>query len=134
MTETKIKLGFAKLKKALAALELMSCEPMQDNRGNIDATIQRFEFTIELFWKLLKHILESKGTLVRSPKDVLQEAYMNNLIDDEKQWIKMLDDRNLSSHTYDEKLADEIYARIKNYVPILKKTFENLERMFDREL
>ena len=70
MIEYKIKLAFAKLEKALNALEIIASKPMQEDRSNIDATIQRFEFTVELFWKLLKYILESKGVEVQYPKDV----------------------------------------------------------------
>lgn len=53
--------AFEKTGKALNTLESMVNKPMQEDRGNIDACIQRFEFVIELFWKLLKRILESRG-------------------------------------------------------------------------
>jgi hypothetical protein len=45
------------LEKALQSLEAIAFKPFQKDRSNIDATIQRFEFTIELFWKTLKTIL-----------------------------------------------------------------------------
>ena len=130
MIESKIKLDFVKLEKALLALEVMAYKPLQDDRGNVDATIQRFEFTIELFWKLLKHILESKGVQVQYPKDILKEAYQGHLIDDEEQWLQILKDRNLTSHTYDENLADIIFNRIKDYIPILKRAFLKLKALY----
>lgn len=130
MTKAKTELSFTKLEKALLSLKYMAFKPMQDDRGNIDSTIQRFEFTIELFWKLLKHILETKGTRVQYPKDVLQEAYKGELINDELEWLKMLSDRNLTSHTYDEELAETIYLRIKTYVPILSSTFAELKKKY----
>jgi nucleotidyltransferase substrate binding protein (TIGR01987 family) len=100
---------------------------MLKSRLNVDGTIQRFEFTFELFWKLLKRILASKGTVdVRFPKDVLQEAYAGDLIDDEKSWLSMLEDRNNTSHTYKRKLAEEIFSRIPAHYAILKKTFDQL--------
>ena len=126
MKNVKIDLAFSKVEKALSALECAASEPMQTSKINVDATIQRFEFTIELFWKLLKVILEDKGIDVQYPKDVLKEAYKGHLIDDEIIWLSMLKDRNMTSHTYDEKLANEIYQRISNYIPIFKKTFANL--------
>ena len=129
MIESKIKLDFVKLEKALLDLEVMAYKPMQEDRGNIDATIQRFEFTIELFWKLLKHILESKGVQVQYPKDILKEAYKGYLIDNEEQWLQMLKDRNLTSHTYDENLADIIFNRTKDYIPTLKSTFLKLKAL-----
>ncbi len=125
----KIELAFSKVQKALSALEVVAQKPMQDDEIIIDATIQRFEFTIELFWKLLKVILESKGVEVQYPKDVLREAFKGYLIDDEEQWLSMLKDRNLTSHTYDEKLAHEVYERIKAYVPVFTSTLDDLFKL-----
>ena len=133
MNESKIKLGFVKLQKALYALEVIAAKPLESDRSNIDATIQRFEFTIELFWKLLKSILESKGVEVLYPKDILREAYAGYLIDHEEQWLQMLKDRNLTSHTYDENLADIIYQRILTYVPVFKETYIKLADKFNDE-
>lgn len=122
----KIALGFSKLEKPLKALEIMASAPPQEHRAHIDATIQRFEFTIELFWKLLKAILEYKGINVQYPKDVLKEAYQGDLIDHETVWLNMMQDRNLTSHTYDENLADKIYQHIQSYVPVFRVTFDTL--------
>jgi nucleotidyltransferase substrate binding protein (TIGR01987 family) len=130
MSSYKIDLGFLKLGKALASLEQISAKPHEKDRSNIDATIQRFEFTIELFWKLLKGILESKGVEVQFPKDVLQKAYEGHLIDHEQEWLQMVRDRNLTSHTYDEKLADAIYLRIQSHLPILRQEFDKLSKGF----
>lgn len=129
----KINLGFLKLGKALSSLEQIVIKPNQEDRSNIDAAIQRFEFTIELFWKLLKNILESLGVEEQYPKNVLQEAFKGHLIDHEQDWLKMLEDRNITSHTYNEDLADQIFTRIKLYAPILRKTYNKLLIKFDVE-
>ncbi len=129
MKDTKIELAFSKLTKALTSLENVASKPMLDDEIIVDATIQRFEFTIELFWKLLKVILEGKGVEVQYPKDVLREAFKGHLIDDEEQWLSMLKDRNLTSHTYDEKLAHEVYDRVRAYVPLFKSTLDHLLKM-----
>ena len=121
---------FQKTEKALTALEIVTIKPAEKDRINIDATIQRFEFTIELFWKLLKKILLTKGVTTQYPRDVLQEAYAGSLIDDEQMWIRMLDDRNQTSHTYDEDLANQIYERIKTYTPIFRNTLMKLKEQF----
>lgn len=81
MKDPKIELGFSKLSRALISLEDILFKLVLEDRSNIDATIQRFEFTIELFWKLLRVILESKGVEVQYPKDVLREAFKGHLID-----------------------------------------------------
>ena len=126
MKNHKIEPRLQKLSKALMALETVAKKPMEQDRSNIDATIQRFEFTIELFWKLLKAILEEKGVSVQYPKDVLQESFNGHLIDNEADWLNMLNDRNLTSHTYDEELANKIFTNIQKYMPILRKTFDIL--------
>ncbi len=125
MTEYKIEIGLAKLDKVLASLEQIAAKSHQEDRSNIDATIQRFKFSIELFWNQLKGILESKGRVQHS-KNVLQEAFKWHLIDYEKEWLKMLQDRDLTSHTYDEKLADQIFQHIQTYIPVLRETFDKL--------
>lgn len=122
-----VKHAFEQLGNALKQLELVACEPVNNNRTQIDATIHRFEFCIELFWKSLKKQLFIEHKIeANSPKNVLQHAYALKLIDNETMWIAMFDDRNLTSHTYKQALADEVYKRIKNYVPFLKKQYENL--------
>ena len=61
----------------------------------LDGTIQRFEFTIELAWKLIKEYLEEeKFGEFDSPKKVVKEAYRIGLIEDGEVWLDMLDDRN----------------------------------------
>ena len=91
-----------------------------------DATIQRFEFTVELFWKTLKRILENEKIDARTPKQVLRDSYQVGLINDEEYWLMMLEDRNRSSHTYSEKAAKEVYGRIKKYVIFLEKELESV--------
>lgn len=132
MSYSQKKMAFEQVEKALIALKVMVDKPMQEDRSNIDAAIQRFEFTIELFWKLLKRILDSKGVQAVYPKDVLQQAYQGNLINDEQVWLSMLRDRNLTSHTYNEELADDIFKSIKIYYPVLRQSFDNLKIKFDQ--
>jgi nucleotidyltransferase substrate binding protein (TIGR01987 family) len=127
VNNNQIDTAFIAVEKALKALKVAVDKPMQEDRLNIDGTIQRFEFSIELFWKLLKRILAAKGVVVQYPRDVLKQAYAGNLIDNETEWLAMLRDRNLSSHTYNEDLALEIYERIKVYYPFLKATLDELK-------
>jgi len=49
-----------------------------------DAIIQRFEFSIELYWKVLKKLLLSQGIDSNTPRDTLGKAFQNDLIDDEE--------------------------------------------------
>lgn len=125
MSKTQIKLE--KFQKALLALETIYLKPAGEDRANIDATIQRFEFTFELSWKFLKDYFFDRGIALNYPKEVLAEAYSAGLIQDELLWVKMLSDRNMTSHTYDEKLADEIHLRIRQYVPALKQLLAKIQ-------
>lgn len=77
-----------------------------------DAVIHRFEFTSELAWKMLKLRLEAESIFARTPRETLQEALQAGLIDDGNSWSEMQKMRNLTSLTYNEKLADTVYTFI----------------------
>lgn len=126
MTE-ETKLVFQQLNNALKRLEEVAALPLSSQKYEVDLTIHRFEFTFELFWKALrKKLIDEYGVNANSPKPVLQEAYLNQLIEHEEIWIAMLHDRNLTSQTYKEALAFEIYESIKRYTPFLKKSLDQL--------
>lgn len=116
------------LEKALDRLGEMVIKSPDPERIYIDATIQRFEFSIELFWKVLKLKLALLGKEVTFPKETLQQAYFGKMINNEELWLNMMKDRNKSSHIYSEKEATEIYERIKLYYTEMRKTFENLKK------
>ncbi len=89
-----------------------------------DSAIQRFEITIEAFWKCVKILLMKKeGVICNSPKGCIRELFLNGYVDenDLEILLKMIDDRNLTSHTYDEEVADEIFQRLKVYLELLTK-------------
>lgn len=128
MEKALVESNFKRVEKVLLALDVMARKPMQKDRVNVDASIHRFELCIDVFLRFLRDLLETKGVVVQYPKDVLREAYTGHFIDDEKIWLSMLQDRNLTSHTYDEKLADQIYQRIQQYVPVFQKTYQALRK------
>lgn len=80
-----------------------------------DGTIQRFEFCTELAWKTMREYLLDQGyTNINSPKEVIKQAFAFGMIKDNKEWVDLLNDRNLTSHVYDEVTAKEIFERIEN--------------------
>ena len=94
-----------------------------------DAMVQRFEYTTEAFWKYLKHYLQTEHNLLaNSPREVMRMGLQAKLYDEEtsKELLQMLDDRNLTSHTYIEELATSIPTRIPNYAHRIKSVLENL--------
>lgn len=92
-----------------------------------DATIQRFEFTFELFWKLLQVILTDNLVQVYGPKNTFREAGKLGIIDDVEQWIAFLEARNLTTHTYNEKTAKVVYNEAKQFLHTLQATFKTLK-------
>ena len=96
-----------------------------------DALIQRFEFTFELAWKTTTEILKEQGMASPSPKSVFKTAYEVGFIEDENVWVKILEDRNFMSHTYNLELAVRISDNICNHYGkamnnLLKKLKETL--------
>lgn len=96
--------------KALAQLEKAAQQPKDEFLR--DSVIQRFEFTHDHAWKMLKLRLEGEGIEARTPRETLQEALQAGFIIDGNAWSELQKMRNLTSHTYREQLADEVYAFI----------------------
>ena len=79
-----------------------------------DGVIQRFEFCTELAWKTMREYLIDQGyTELNSPKAVVKQAFAFGMIQDQAAWIELLNDRNLTSHVYDESTAKLIFNRIE---------------------
>lgn len=124
---------FEGLGNAISRLKEGVYHPQTDNDQLYrDATIQRFEFCIELFWKVLKKFLAYEKTPAITPRETLQKAFQYQFINDEKIWLAMLEDRNRTSHIYRQEVADEIYQKIKMYYPVLEETYNALKIRFEK--
>jgi len=91
-----------------------------------DAAIQRFEYTFEIFWKLMKEYLYNyEGIECNSPKSCFREALSVGLLNEEQTvtCLEMTDDRNLTSHTYVEEVAESIYEKIRDYYELMDTVF-----------
>lgn len=99
-------------RKALTSLEEAVSQAKNDLE--IDGAIQRFEFTYELFWKLLKTYLLLEGIVANTPRECFKEAYKLGLLADEEAALRMIDDRNLTTHLYDKSASREVFGRIKS--------------------
>ncbi len=101
----------SKLRQAAAVLERqISAEP---DETHTMASIQAFEFTYELAWKWLRTELEARGVEATSPRDVFRLAGQNKLIESVELWIEFMQQRNTTSHTYQENTAKEVYKLVK---------------------
>lgn len=76
------------------------------------ALIKAFEMTFELSWKTMKDYLKYNGIDVKLPREVIKQAFANDIIIDGQLWIDMLEDRNLMAHTYDEARALKAVSHI----------------------
>jgi nucleotidyltransferase substrate binding protein (TIGR01987 family) len=81
--------------------------------------IQAFEFTHELAWNTLKDFLEAHGAInLYGSKDATREAFARGLIANGDEWMAMIQARNRSSHTYNEKTAQDLAAAtLSSFVP-----------------
>ena len=94
-----------------------------------EGTLQRFEFTFELAWKLMKDYLEESGIIINpiTPKQVIKQAFTAKIISDGQVWIDMLLSLNLMSHTYDfikfEAIAKDVEQKYLTSMKQLEKFF-----------
>src|SRR3989338_11028900 len=92
----------------------------EENEYIRDSAIKRFEFTYELAWKALRAYLKEKGVRVYTPRDTIREAFQAGLIDNNPNWMRMVDTRNATSHIYNEAMAEEVYKTLPVYLPLIK--------------
>jgi nucleotidyltransferase substrate binding protein (TIGR01987 family) len=108
---------FQNYKKALStvksAVELAASRELSDLEKQ--GLIQGFEFTFELAWNVMKDYLEDQGIGgIIGSKGAVRHAFDNGLIQDGQLWMDMIKDRNLASHSYDEKTAEDLVIAIIN--------------------
>lgn len=79
-----------------------------------EGLIQRFEYTHELAWKVLKDFLEYQDgvTSITGSKDTVRMAFQRGLITQGEVWMSMIESRNLSSHTYNPEAATEVASQV----------------------
>ena len=101
------------------ACERLRADPQSDSLLR-DGLIQRFEFSFELGWKTVQAKAAAEGVVVRSPKSALAHALASGWIESEANWFRILEARNLSSHTYNERTAAELAVTIFDFLePLL---------------
>jgi len=92
-----------------------------------DGVIQRFEYTYELTWKVLKRFMEEAGGVsVMFSRDCFREAFRRGLIQDEAKWLDTIRLRNLTSHTYQETVAMEVVEELPAISHLFRALYEKL--------
>jgi nucleotidyltransferase substrate binding protein (TIGR01987 family) len=118
---------FQNFLKAFSLLE--EAVKKHQNQGISDleeqGLIQRFEFTHELAWNVLKDYFEYQGNAdITGSRDATREAFNKGLIEDGEGWMEMIKSRIKSSHTYNEDIAKEIAKNIVEWYYVLFLSFE----------
>lgn len=100
--------AFQTLSRAVALAKLRDLSELEQQ-----GLVQGFEFTHELAWNVLKDYLEEMGiTDIIGSRGATREAFKNGLLEDGEAWMEMIKARNLSSHTYNPAIAEEIVEDI----------------------
>jgi nucleotidyltransferase substrate binding protein (TIGR01987 family) len=125
---------FVNFTKSLNYLEMALQIPNPDivQKAGI---IQFFEMSFELAWNLVKDYLEEQGFVdIKSPRGAIKKAFEMGILENGHDWMDLLQDRNLTAHTYDEQKATDMEQLIENkYFPILKALHISFKRKFDEE-
>lgn len=84
--------------------------------------IHAFEFTHELAWNVMKDYFAWQGNpAITGSRDAAREAFQKGLVEDGEGWMEMIKSRNQTSHTYQQKIADEIAGKIiGQYFPLFQ--------------
>lgn len=101
-------LNLGPLQKALMSLEDILEQPK--NKYIVAGVVQNFAFTFELSWKAMQRYLKIQGVQTGSPNQVLRASKKEGLIEDLDLWLAFLKHRNLTVHTYNVEVAEEVYV------------------------
>lgn len=124
-------------RQLLNAFELGQTKKLSEleNQGYIQA----FEFTHELAWNVIKDFFEHQGTtgLITGSRDASREAFNKGLIKNGDAWMEMIKSRNLTSHTYNQNISDNIIKNInESYIPAFlefQKTFLDQKKKYEHK-
>lgn len=98
------------------------------------ASFKTYEFTFELCWKTLKDKLQYDGYTVNSPREAIKTAFAAHLIEDVDTWLACLETRDLFTHTYEETIATQTAALIKEkFAPVLGRCVQRLNQLAEQE-
>lgn len=98
-----------------------------------DATIQRFGYSFEAVCKAVQMYLRTMESLeTGSPKAAIRASLRVGLLAEEqaREAMVMADDCNLTVHTYNESLAEQIYSRIPDHSLVMQAWLSAMEEQY----
>lgn len=128
--EIRWKQRFANYEKALKQLESAVNEYGKEAPDIVkEGIIQRFEFTHELAWKVMKDYLEYEGYQnINGSRSASRTAFKIGLIGEGQTWMDMIESRNRTVHVYDEKILNTEFLKIEDhYFPLFKQLYEQMK-------
>ena len=128
---------FANFLRAFKELEAAVQLSKKRNLSRLEkqGLIQGFEYTHELSWNVMKDYLADQGyTDLVGSKDSVRLAFKTGLVADGNVWMEMIKIRNLTSHSYDEELAEEIYGLVlRSFFPAFALLAEKFSSLLDQD-
>lgn len=105
-----------------------------DNPFVLPATVQNFNLTFDLSWKVLKELLTQEFGITdfaaSSPRETLRTAFSVGLIHDDR-WMEMLRVRNTLAHDYDGVVAQRYFQEIVgDYFNLLEAMIRQAEQYY----
>ena len=96
-----------------------------------DSAIKRFEICFDLSWKAIKNYARYQRVECNSPRECIKTAFQLKLIDYDENWLKIVDDRNLTVHIYREQYADQVYSRLKDHLKLFQKLYFKMKKLIE---
>lgn len=128
LKDVRLKQRFENFDKAYQLLKKYSKESIVTELERT-GIIHFFKLSFDCAIDLLDIYLESEGYLIKSPRETVKQAFQIGLVEDGHIWIDALSNRNLTTYTYDEELAEKMTKEILNsYLPELDKMHEKLSK------
>jgi len=128
-------LDLSSLSKAHASLQraIARAQSSPDDEELRDAVIQRFEYTYELSWKMLKRQIERDAATPESVdamgfRELIREGAVRGLINDPEAWFEYREQRNITSHTYDAHKAAQVYQAALRFSDAAEALLAELRR------
>lgn len=111
-----MKIELTPLEKATAALQrgVTRATAFPEDEELRDAVIQRFEFTMDLSWKMIQRFLKNidiPDSEIRTKRDLFREAARIGLIGPPEKWFAYYEARNATSHTYNAEIAWQVFKK-----------------------
>ena len=121
---------FESFSRALALLrEALSLPESDLSDLEREGLVQRFHYTYELAWRVIKDRLDHEGIVLENetPRRVVREAFAAGLLKDGETWMDMIGDRNLTVHTYAAARFEAVVAKVRShYISAFEALYETL--------